>query len=350
MKSLKKTQLALIVATALLFTSCATTSLNINVLQPAQINLPQSIQKIGIVNRSLPSKDSKWNNILEGALTGESIKVDKMGSESCIKTLAEKLNEAPRFSAVTIYGLSLGGTGTGSFPLPLDKDQVSSICRQYEVDALVVLETFDSDIALRQGSRMVERTINDRKVMVKEFFAETNIDVNSGWRIYDGTKLVIVDENAFTDGKSYSGAGDTPEKALGQLPDKKSAITDAAINSGAQYARRISPTWKAVSRQYYSKGHPELELAAKSVKKNNWDPAIEIWNRLSQDPDNEVAGRACYNMAVASEMDGNLDIALTWAEKSSVQHNNKKATEYIKIIKSRQWDVRLLEHQMKNQE
>ncbi len=38
------------------------------------------------------------------------------------------------------------GTGTKQFPLPLEWPQVEMLCKKYNVDAIVALETFDSDL------------------------------------------------------------------------------------------------------------------------------------------------------------------------------------------------------------
>ncbi|HRY99533.1 MAG TPA: hypothetical protein P5550_10810, partial [Bacteroidales bacterium] len=58
------------------------------------------------------------------------------------------------------------------------------------------------------------------------------------------------------------------------------------------------------------------------------------------------AGRACYNMAVASEVMGDLNMALTWANRALKQHNNKKAAAYISILNDRMSDQRRLDRQM----
>lgn len=60
----------------------------------------------------------------------------------------------------------------------------------------------------------------------------------------------------------------------------------------------------------------------------------------------KAAGRAAYNMAVAAEVNGNLDIALDWAQKSWTEYGNKRAREYIHTIKARQNDARKVASQL----
>ena len=143
-----------VVILMLFFSSCSVSSLGIRVLVPAEVTVNREIEHIGIVNRSLPAKNRKIIDIVEGFISGESILADRFGSENCLKGLAEKLNNSPRFSAVIIQGENLRGTGTRMFPNPLSWRIVERLCNKYRVDALIALETFDSNITLDKDIRM----------------------------------------------------------------------------------------------------------------------------------------------------------------------------------------------------
>ena len=76
------TRLMWIAATISLSACMSSTSLQ--VLKPADITLPEHIQKIAVANRSLPSKKNVFGNVLEGLLTGEGIFMDREGSADCV--------------------------------------------------------------------------------------------------------------------------------------------------------------------------------------------------------------------------------------------------------------------------
>lgn len=177
--------------------SCKTRSVYTNVLIPAEINVPQHIQTVGILNRSLPAKGEGWSNFLEGFITGESIMADREGSYNTCKGLAFKVNTNPRFKALLMEGEDMRGTGTKEFPIPLTWDEVDALCKKYNCDAIVALETFDSDIRLKTGSRVVERTVDGRTVNVTEYLADLSIRVNAGWRLYDNKNKQIIDQQVF---------------------------------------------------------------------------------------------------------------------------------------------------------
>jgi hypothetical protein len=82
------------------------------------------------------------------------------------------------------------------------------------------------------------------------------------------------------------------------------------------------------------------------VQQNEWAAAAEIWNKYVNDPDPKIAGWACHNMALAAEMEGDLDAAVEWAKKAYLDYNNKKSRNYINILKNRIADQAKLKEQL----
>ena len=335
-----------LIVTLAFLTSCGTASHQMQILKPASITLPSGIKQLGVVNRSLPSKGQGFNNFLEGLVTGESIMADREASLECMRGLASGLNNAPRFNAVVIEGVDLRGTGTREWPDFLDWQQVEELCSRFRVDALIALETFDSDVHLHQSSADVERVIDKQKVIVKEYYADLRMNVRSGWTIYDPATRQIIDRNSFSDEMRWSESADSEQDVLARLPSKRGAINESGYYSGSRYAIRISPAWFTESRSYFRKATDEFKVASKYVKQERWNDAIQIWKKYTQDPDAKIAGKACYNMALASEVDGNLPLALEWARRAWQQHGLKKARNYIELIEMRIRQQEKLEQQM----
>jgi len=326
--------------------ACKTANVYTNVLVPAEITVPQHIQTIGVLNRSLPAKGEGWSNFLEGFISGESIAADREGSYNVCKGLAFKVNTNPRFKAQLMEGEDYRGTGTKEFPVPLTWAEVDALCKKYNVDAIVTLETFDSDINMRSSSRQVERAVDGQNVMVTEFLSNLNIRVNAGWRVYDNITKKVIDQDVFYDDKAWSGQGNTPEDALRKLPSKRSAINDAGYFAGEMMGVRISPNWVRVSRYYYKKGDDRLKSAKRFVKVNNWKEAVVLWSQSAKSPEPKIAGRACHNMALAAEMEGDLNVALDWANRAYKDHMLKKERLYINELNLRLMEVEKLKEQL----
>ena len=328
-----------------LFASCAVTSFHMQVLTPGRIKIPDDIRTVAVLNRSLPAKKQRVWNILEGFVSGESILADREGSQNCITGLANQLNAADRLHAVMLNTLDYRGTGTRQFPPLLSWDEVEKICKQYNTDALICLEVFDSNIGLKKDQKMVKKTVNDKEIMVPEFLANLVINVSAGWRIYDVHQRRIIDENTYTHEKYWNSKGETLERAMTGLPSKRDAINQAGYFSGQQYGRYISPFWRSTSRMYYVKGHDDLKKAKRYVLSDDWKGAATIWNPLTHSSNIKVAGRACYNMAVANEMEGDLDVAMEWATKAYKQYGLKKALTYMHTLQRRMAEVQKLSEQ-----
>ena len=327
---------------------CNTYNFTTNILVPADITLPAHIDKVGIMNRSLPEKSELFHNILEGFLTGESVVADREGSLHAIQSTVYNLNNGPRFKATSLEGEDYRGTGTKKFPIPLDWSVVSALCQKYNVDAIACLETFDSDVIFVPGSRQKTRRKDGVEEKYTEYFCDLRIRVNAGWRVYDHVKKEMIDEKVFYDEKAWTGIGVSPDDALRKLPNKRSAINDAASFAGQMFAFRISPKWMSASRYVYTK--PKKEELFKKGKDlavaQKWKEAAELWSELAKREDKKIAGRACHNMAVASEMEGNLPAAISWAEKAFTDKGLKKSRYYVNILHTRQMEQKKLNEQM----
>ena len=346
--------LSVLIITICFSTSCSISSVPIEILVPAEINITKQIKHVGIINRTIPARKRKIINFLEGFISGESIFADRMGAENCINGLAEKLNTSPRFAAVIIQGEMVRGSGTRTFPPPMNWKKVEDICRRYNLDALISLETFDSNIHFNVKKKYKTKKIKSKnsvetkKIKIPKYYARLGIDVNSGWRIYDPSAKLIVDMNTFRDRKNWRSSDDSKKEAVRGLPKKRDAINASGYNAGIQYGIRISPTWVNMSRDFYVKGDPGLKNAKKYVRNSDWDSAIKIWEQLTENVDKKIAGRASYNLAFAYEIKGDFNKAYRWAKRSSLEFGNKKAERYIETIRDRISDKYLLEEQLED--
>jgi hypothetical protein len=75
--------------------------------------------------------------------------------------------------------------------------------------------------------------------------------------------------------------------------------------------------------------------------------AGEIWENMSKSPNVKVAKRSMYNRAVAAEMAGDFDKALSWARKAADTYNWRQADTYIFTLNIRLQELQRLDQQMK---
>lgn len=316
---------------------------SLQVMRPADIALPDHIQRFLLADRTRPEESQKEINIIEGILTGEGIGIDKEGSIACLEGVKATLVQTPRFTVDITSVTGLKGTGTARMPAPLPWDTVTKLCNARTADALVVLESFDSNNQVFSESVPVQGG-------APQIRTRTRVTVYTGWRIYDPKNKRILDEHVQTSEYIYDGViGGILDIAI-QRQRRKEMMRAAGDRAGDMYGHRISPQWIWVGRTYYSKGNDQMKSAARFVRTQNWDKAADIWRGQTTASKEKVAARATFNMALACERAGDLDLAINWIEKAYTQYGMKKALHYRNELYFRKAEQARLKEQMKSLE
>jgi hypothetical protein len=324
---------------------------SLQVLQPAQLTVPEHINTVAVVDRSKPSNG--WLNVLEGLFTGEAIGQDRRSRLEAVSGLTDALTRTPRFQVKNTGIEMTGSKAGGNMPRPLEWDEVEKICRDYGTDAVVAIESFDTDNNASTTKQLTKRKDkNGKEYTDVSYDARQRTSVRIGWRTYDPKRKIIFDEYVTDDYLERNASGNTERRALDNLPSQVSVTRDVAFNVGIEYGARIAPLYVNISRSYFAKakGYKTLmKQAARHFENRNMEQATNMWKKViaqAGKTNKKAAGRAAYNMAVAAEVSGNLELALDWAQKAWSEYGNKKAREYVHVIKQRQNDARKVAAQM----
>lgn len=333
----------------LLLASCsATNQLTMSAVEPAPVHIASEVQRIGIINRSLPAEGNTSLDAIDKILSAEGKNLDKHGAEAAIASVHDELDRLQRFEKIEILdSVTEVRKGLGVLPATLPWSIVEEICKTYDVDILFSLAFYDTDTkASYQATEMeIPNPLGIKaKVPAHEVTLRTNI--KNGWRIYDPATKQILDEYAFDDNLVTSGRGINPIKAIKTVIDRKEAVIETSSHIGNYYAKRITPYSRRVTRDYFVKGTDNFEIAMRRAQSGKWNSAAELWEQEVSNSDAKIAGRACYNMAIINEINGDLNKALDWAQRSYSDYNIKEALRYINIIKYRMAQKRELNHQL----
>jgi hypothetical protein len=340
--------LLLITISGILF-SCKTSQLTLSVTEPAPVTVPSYVKKVGVINRSMPTDETKAIDILDKALSLEGIDLDKEGALESIKGLTEELLANERFTEVkALNDIDFRTPRLTLFPVPLTWEIVAQICKETNTDALFALEKFDTDTRVTYSNRKVDIKTPFGTIPGVEHQADVETIVKTGWRIYDPAGKAILDEFVYTESIVSTGRGVNPLLAIAALTGRKAAVNEVSINAGRGYAMRIVPYRLRVMRDYFTKGTDNFKIAKRRAQMGNWDGAGELWLKETENSSMKIAGRAAYNMAIISEINGNVDAAISWAVKSYEDYNNKQAREYVNILKNRKYKNEVLKVQEEN--
>lgn len=336
-----------IVSACIIFCSCGSTnSLRLTVTQPAPVTVPADIKKIAIINRSEMNKQNGVIDVVDKVFSLEGKELDKEGAASGVTGLKEAFLKYDRFTDVILQENSIrNNVGPGIFPSPILWDDVTKLCNILNVDAIFVLELFDTDSKISYTSSPITKNTPLGKITVLEHTAHMATRIKMGWRLYDPAGKDILDEYPYETTLNFYGKGVNPAAAAAALISRKDAVKQAANQAGNDYALRIFPYSLRVARDYYVKGTDNFSIAKRKAQTGNWDGAAVYWKQETNNPDGKIAGRACYNMAIISEINGDLTGAIQWAQKAYEQYNNRLALGYVRILKGRQVNDEILKAQ-----
>jgi hypothetical protein len=172
------------------------------------------------------------------------------------------------------------------------------------------------------------------------------------WNFYDLKEKKIVYQYNQIDTVTWQSPGMTLVESMLYMPEKDSAVIEAAAISGVSFAESITPHWVFVQRMYYTSGHIELKKTEKLITEGKWLEAAAIWKDNIDNKNKKIAAKSMFNLALACEMEGELDAAIEWAVKSYhiFGEENKlhaeNCKEYIRILSVRKRDLKIIERQL----
>tara|TARA_R110000868_G_scaffold291085_5_gene551467 strand:- start:18627 stop:19556 length:930 start_codon:yes stop_codon:yes gene_type:complete len=303
---------------------------NLNYPQEPEVILPEGINNILAVNRSLTKDGDKQSEKIESIVTGEIAGSDKLASDEAIKGVFDGIHNKSQFNIILPDTLRIYGTGTRQTPELLSWKRVSEMCNNSNADALLVLETFDSnsDLVRSAVTQQVSSVLINGKPS-KLLPNQVRIDVKSYWRLYDPYTKTISDQYQQTFYMNFNLLNGLPP--LGALPE-------TAYAAGIDYIKRFLPSYYKVRRDMYKKGkgRDKNRFAAgwRSAEVAKWQDAIDIWKGIVENRGSS-AGMAALNIAVAYEVLGDTNLALQYAQLAYKDYGDKLSRDYAKILLKR---------------
>jgi len=335
-------------AIALLSAACSP-SIRLQVLEPSLVTSPPDIHTLAVVDRSRAKNVGQGVlGTLEGIVTGEGINSDNEGRSRAMTAVVRGLQDSPRFDAAEVF-VPRKELESSLFDTELSWQTARRICKQAGCQGIVALEAFDSDSTVDVDRRVDKETDEDgNEYDVVTFEAQRRTRVVTAWRYYDVVgRQVIDDVRGWDSAYTWTQTGNTAGSARANLPPQGDAVAYVGELAGAEYARRIAPTWVWVTRTYYGGGHPDLKLAKNHVKAMDWAGAVDLWDSLYRNgPDAKTRGKAAFNLALAAEREGDLRNAASWATEAAVLLANGRARSYRSSLERRLADQERVRQQM----
>lgn len=302
--------------------SCTPTSyLKLDILNPAQYTFSDT-GKITFLNTAyLPSAMHVRQNLISVVPAKEKLILDTLIMTNLLNGFFSVLNESPVENLRNADYEEIRTNDTTNFLLPLASRSVSQICTLHKSRYLIALEYYGFN---RRDSSSFSGECWDAW--------ESTLEVSDQvlWRIYssDGE---LLDQIADLDTMYWNSNACTDYK----IPELTDAMRELFFHAGEKYAKRISPYWSIVSRSYFLIYHSGNDI---SLDRDQ----LQV---LKSGKRNNLAFKACCNLAVLSESEDKQEEAIAWLKEAIAIKPSDFANAYINRIELRISSRELLDRQ-----
>ena len=320
----------------LILSSCTSSfkTVYVEIAKPSEYLLPNDIVSLTLMNRSITDEfhnypeDSLQLYFYRKGFDLNAVVLDSVASDTTIKVLGELLYESGRYDVVIPEERNIPKELTYyKVPPVLDWDYVSEICDLYNTDALLVMERYINKVIT-----------NYEKVQYSDLhFASIDSKYDAIVRIYDPVKKEVIKQILVSD-TIYWAEEDYSQQNLftRKLVPVKKALIETGIQVALELDSKLSPQWFTEMRGYFSIKDDNSYLLESYVQGNNWQEAYNYWqNLLSNTSSKSLQSKLEYNLAIASEMLGDIHEAAEWAQKSYTTQYRRQTDAYFYQLKNR---------------
>ena len=234
------------------------------------------------------------------------------------------------------------------------KNELQQIADSSGADLLLSFDYFGSTDGI--FSPKYTMNLSDNIISDDDYFnyakqAIEVVNVLTCWNFYDLQKQEFIFSYAKTDPVKWIEPAYGIKEAKRILPPRRDAVLNAADIAGSNFAEYLTPHWIEVERMYYKSGHIELKKTEELIRQNRWLEAAVIWKKNTANKNKKIAAKSMYNMALACEMNGDMDAAIDWLVKSysarykDIYHKGA-CQKYINILGQRKLDIKTIENKI----
>ena len=313
---------------------CGGTEYMMEFMTPSDVYIPGSIRNVALINRAAnPAQYSRVIGV-DGISRDYSGLSHQLANEALRQLIAED-TVLKRFN-LSFYQVPPPEAKSGVVTDALRKSEIQQFCQQARSQALLSAEAFGIAAA---------PTLVGSSGYSSDVQQAYNVSLIAVWRWYDCQSLEVKDDHR-EDLNLTVFAPDT-SKLYEQLSRDEKWMIPAVHEAAAHQYERIAPHWQSAYRLVYHSGAEQLREAYYLLgQENGLEQAIEIWKNLAANEKTSVRIKACYNLALASEIQGSPDAAISWLDQGLALKKHTPSEEYREILENRLAAQRVLEEQL----
>lgn len=337
------------------FASCISTSnmksIEIEMMKPALITLSEKMDTIAIFNRTYYQSDtySYSNENSHKVINDTTIHYSDL-SNQCVDALTKELMKEGYFIKIINCRDSINYLFTIDTLINYPK-----LHKEIGADAFILLDYFKLRECFADNVSGYSYFLSNIIDQFPEFDKSTkveSIDADLLWTvsIEGDTSLYAYKQHP----KNLCYGNSVYPDFFGNDFNHKILLKNTAEYLGKSFAPKLIPSWEKVNRLYYRSSNENMRIGEKYLLDNDWLKAAAIYKGETKSKNHNIAAKATYNMALICEMEGNIDAANDWVDRSSSAYKIENqehlfhCTQYSTILEKRKKEIELLNKQVRN--
>lgn len=331
----------------LVLSACTSKRIVVQVLKPAELTLPRTINRIGVTDRSFLGAGASTFCFENGAPSSRFNDLILAGPPKVIDGFLVELSSFTRFETIPLATDEKAPEKPAETPV-LSDERMKKWATDSLLDALVSLEGYK--VELISAGNIYPSAYTDafgNVFIVPRFQDSRTIRITAHWRVYDlKRQAVILDKKVSTE-LFFASNGYNSDDAYRNLPEKRGNVENASQVAGIKFARSFIPVWERGVRKIYLGQLDPWLVAADSAEVGNWESAAEQWTKLEKKAVLGIFRRqAVYNLVVANEVTGNFEEAERWAKIGQKRYKTREFDGAILYIDRRRIENQALDEQL----
>lgn len=326
--------------------SCVSTqSILIEIPQRSKNELPDDIQSLLLVTRMV---DGSYNDLDTDSLQRifykqnfdyDTIINDLQAVDTTLKVLGELLFESGRYDFVIPEDRFLTFEKNSFLTREMPWNEVKELCKIYQTDAILSLDHFKTRVSTTFLKDSYFNPYDDRFYSGVE--AKMDISYEALFRVYDPVQEKILIREFLRDTVGWEDGDASAADLFTHFTPVKDALSEAGIAVALDFSEKISTVWRREQRSIFYKGDSNLKTAAQFARSNQWEPAMALWKETAEKSNSKsIKSKAELNIAVAYELQGDLDEAISWALKSYDTMFRTNTYNYLETLKQRKNELK----------
>lgn len=325
--------------------SCLPTrSLVVDIPQPAQKELPASVQSLTLVTQVVDENytdlhtDSLQKLFYQKRFSLDTVIYDYQMADTTLKALGELLFESGRYDYVIPEARFLKPTSEAT-PVPeLSWEDVSALSDTFNTDAVLSLDYLKTGVVTDFSNETFYRTSEEG--FYSSVYATMKIPYEALFRVYDPEQKRIVLTETIRDTLYWEDADASVNGLFNRFTPVKQALTETGITIALDLSEKIAVRWRPERRRYFTTGNSQIRRGSDVAIQGDWPAAIEIWRDVAENANSKsVKSKALLNVALGYEIIGDVEQAINWALQSYETMYRPLTYEYLETLKRRRTEI-----------